>query len=148
MQHENIGWANNSTRCLFVYRRNCIVQPVTNGGDYLICSVFVWQYQCEVQWTLLLVGCRDQEKDHTSGGMTKAKLSKPVRLPKVNVSFSGCGFLGPYHIGSLACFQDHVYRRLKGTVYDSNIFSVILVVRKSYLKIWILFFISLTNIAR
>ena len=33
-------------------------------------------------------------------------------LPKVNVSFSGCGFLGVYHVGSLAAWQDHVNRSL------------------------------------
>ena len=34
-------------------------------------------------------------------------------LPKVNISFSGCGFLGVYHVGSLAAWQDHVNRSLE-----------------------------------
>ena len=34
-------------------------------------------------------------------------------LPKVNVSFSGCGFLGVYHVGSLAAWLDHVNRSLE-----------------------------------
>ena len=28
-------------------------------------------------------------------------------LPKVNVSFSGCGFLGVYHAGSYACLKEY-----------------------------------------
>ena len=34
-------------------------------------------------------------------------------LPKVNVSFSGCGFLGVYHIGSYACWKDHQDKSLR-----------------------------------
>jgi len=34
-------------------------------------------------------------------------------LPKVHVSFSGCGFLGVYHVGSMAAFQDHQKRSLE-----------------------------------
>ena len=34
-------------------------------------------------------------------------------LPKVNLSFSGCGFLGIYHVGSYACWKDHQERSLK-----------------------------------
>ena len=33
-------------------------------------------------------------------------------LPKVNVSFSGCGFLGIYHVGSYACLKEHQERSL------------------------------------
>ena len=32
-------------------------------------------------------------------------------ITKVNVSFSGCAFLGPYEVGSLKCFQDHIEGR-------------------------------------
>ena len=31
----------------------------------------------------------------------------PDRRPRVSVSFSGCGFLGMYHVGSLQCWRDH-----------------------------------------
>ena len=34
-------------------------------------------------------------------------------LPKVNVSFSGCGFLGIYHVGSYACWKDHQDKSLR-----------------------------------
>ena len=34
-------------------------------------------------------------------------------LPKVNVSFSGCGFLGIYHVGSYACLKEHQDRSVK-----------------------------------
>ena len=34
-------------------------------------------------------------------------------LPKVNVSFSGCGFLGIYHVGSYACLKEHQERSLE-----------------------------------
>ena len=34
-------------------------------------------------------------------------------LPKVNISFSGCGFLGLYHIGSYACWKDHQDKSLR-----------------------------------
>ena len=40
-------------------------------------------------------------------------------LPKVNVSFSGCGFLGVYHIGSYACWKEHQDRSLK-LLHDSD----------------------------
>ena len=33
-------------------------------------------------------------------------------LPKVSVSFSGCGFLGIYHVGSYACLKEHQERSL------------------------------------
>ena len=29
-------------------------------------------------------------------------------ITEVNVAFSGCAFLGPYEVGSLKCFQDHI----------------------------------------
>lgn len=29
------------------------------------------------------------------------------QLPRVSVSFSGCGFLGMFHVGSLACWRDN-----------------------------------------
>ena len=32
-------------------------------------------------------------------------------ITEVNVSFSGCAFLGPYLVGSLKCFQDHIEGR-------------------------------------
>ena len=35
-------------------------------------------------------------------------------ITEVNVSFSGCAFLGPYLVGSLKCFQDHIGGRFKG----------------------------------
>lgn len=31
-------------------------------------------------------------------------------LPVISLSFSGCGFLGMYHVGSLACWQEHLDR--------------------------------------
>jgi len=34
-------------------------------------------------------------------------------LPKVNISFSGCGFLGIYHVGSYACWKEHQDRSLQ-----------------------------------
>lgn len=34
-------------------------------------------------------------------------------LPRVNVCFSGCGFLGVYHVGSYACWKDHQDRSLQ-----------------------------------
>ena len=34
-------------------------------------------------------------------------------LPRVNVCFSGCGFLGVYHIGSYACWKEHQDRSLQ-----------------------------------
>ena len=42
-----------------------------------------------------------------------AKSAVNSLLPKVNVSFSGCGFLGIYHVGSYACWKDHQERSLK-----------------------------------
>jgi patatin-like phospholipase domain-containing protein 2 len=36
-------------------------------------------------------------------------------LPKINISFSGCGFLGIYHVGSYACWKEHQDRSLKCT---------------------------------
>jgi len=36
-------------------------------------------------------------------------------LPKVNISFSGCGFLGIYHVGSYACWKEHQDRSLQCT---------------------------------
>ena len=32
-----------------------------------------------------------------------------MSLPRVSVSFAGCGFLGLYHVGSLACWRDHAH---------------------------------------
>ena len=36
-------------------------------------------------------------------------------LPKVNISFSGCGFLGIYHVGSYACWKEHQERSIQCT---------------------------------
>ena len=33
-----------------------------------------------------------------------------MKLPEVNVTFSGCGFLGLYHVGSMACWGDRADR--------------------------------------
>ncbi len=37
-------------------------------------------------------------------------MSLPSKLPRVSVSFSGCGFLGLFHVGSLACWRDNADR--------------------------------------
>ena len=42
-----------------------------------------------------------------------AKNAVASLLPKVNVSFSGCGFLGIYHVGSYACWKEHQDRSLE-----------------------------------
>ena len=42
-----------------------------------------------------------------------AKNAVASLLPKVNVSFSGCGFLGIYHVGSYACWKEHQDRSLQ-----------------------------------
>lgn len=42
-----------------------------------------------------------------------AKSAVASLLPKVNVSFSGCGFLGIYHVGSYACWKEHQERSLE-----------------------------------
>ena len=41
-------------------------------------------------------------------------------LPKVNVSFSGCGFLGIYHVGSYACFKEHQDRSLESILNEGR----------------------------
>ncbi|TRY77072.1 hypothetical protein TCAL_00026 [Tigriopus californicus] len=33
-----------------------------------------------------------------------------MAIPKISVSFSGCGFLGLYHVGALACFNDYKHK--------------------------------------
>lgn len=33
-----------------------------------------------------------------------------MTVPKISVSFSGCGFLGLYHVGALACFNDYKHK--------------------------------------
>ena len=44
-------------------------------------------------------------------------------LPRINVSFSGCGFLGIYHVGSYACwkhYQDKSVERIKNEIEKSK----------------------------
>jgi len=49
----------------------------------------------------------------SSASAVKAAAATKASLPKVNVSFSGCGFLGVYHVGSLAAWLDHVNRSVE-----------------------------------
>ena len=46
---------------------------------------------------------------NADGYVTAQDVTKEIT--KVNVSFSGCAFLGPYEVGSLKCFQDHIEGR-------------------------------------